>query len=42
VVLLQGKIGGADVDGTVEKTVTLRGVGSTEVAVPEGTRKALE
>ena len=39
---LQGKIGGADVDGTVEKTVTLRGIGSTEVAVPEGARKALE
>jgi hypothetical protein len=39
---VQGRIGGADVDGTVVKTVTLSGVGSTEVTVPEGARKVLE
>jgi hypothetical protein len=39
---VQGRLGGADVDGTVVKTVTLSGVGSTQVAVPEAARKALE
>lgn len=39
---LQGRIGGADVDGTAVKTVTVSGVGTTEVAVPEAARKALE
>jgi hypothetical protein len=39
---VQGRIGGADIDGTMTKTVTLSGVGSTKVAVPEAARKALE
>jgi len=39
---LQGRIGGADVDGSVVKTVTLSGVGATEVKVAEAARKALE
>ena len=39
---VQGRMGGADVDGTVLKTVTLSGIGATEVTVPEAARKALE
>jgi len=39
---VQGRIGGADIDGTMTKTVTLSGVGSTKVEVPEAARKALE
>jgi hypothetical protein len=39
---LQGRIGGADVDGTVVKNVSVSGIGSTRVTVPEGASKALE
>lgn len=39
---VQGRIGGADIDGTVTKTVALSGVGKTSVEVPEAARKALK
>jgi hypothetical protein len=39
---VQGRIGGADIDGTMTKTVTLSGAGSTKVEIPEAARKALE
>jgi hypothetical protein len=39
---VQGRIGNAEVDGTVVKTVTLSGIGTTEVTVPDAARKALE
>lgn len=39
---LQGRIGGAEVDGTVRKTVTLSAAGKTRVDVPAEAGKALE
>lgn len=39
---VQGRLGGADIDGTDSKTVTLSGAGSSKVEVPEAARKALE
>src|SRR5262249_42252456 len=41
-VRLQGKVGNAEIDGAVTKTVTIRGAGKTAVEVPEAARKALE
>jgi hypothetical protein len=40
-VRLQGRVGNAEIDGSATKTVTLAGIGKTEVAVPEAARKAL-
>jgi hypothetical protein len=39
---VQGRLGGAEIDGTMTKTVTLSGGGSTKVEVPEAARKALK
>ena len=39
---VQGRIGGADIDGTMTRTVVLSGVGSTKVEIPEAARKVLE
>ncbi|MFO0966578.1 MAG: hypothetical protein U0793_13475 [Gemmataceae bacterium] len=39
---LQGRLGGADVDGMATKTVTLSGIGMTTVDLPTEARKALE
>jgi hypothetical protein len=41
-VRIQGRIGNAEVDGTVTRTVTLSGAGATKVEVPEAARKALQ
>jgi len=41
-VRVQGRIGGAEVDGNVVRTVTVTGAGNTKVEVPEAARKALE
>lgn len=38
---VQGRLGNAEVDGTQERTVTLRGLGVTKVEVPAAARKAL-
>jgi hypothetical protein len=39
---LEGRLGNAEVNGTSTRTVSLRGVGSTKVEVPDAARKALE
>jgi hypothetical protein len=39
---VQGRLGGAEIDGNVVRTVTLTGAGDTKVEVPEAARKALE
>jgi hypothetical protein len=39
---LKGRQGNAEVDGTAEKTVQLRAIGSAKVEVPEAAKKALE
>lgn len=39
---LQGRLGGAEVDGESSKLVSLRGVGTTRVEVPAEAKKALE
>lgn len=39
---LKGRLGNAEVDGTSERTVEVRDVGSTKVDVPAPARKALE
>ena len=37
-----GRRGNADVDGTVSKTVTLAGLGTTKIDVPPAALKAIE
>lgn len=39
---LQGRRGNADVDGTATRFVTVGGLGTTEVRVPPGAKRALE
>jgi hypothetical protein len=39
---VRGRMGDAEVDGTVTKTVAIKGAGSTKVEVPAGAKKALE
>jgi CubicO group peptidase (beta-lactamase class C family) len=39
---VQGKVGNAEIDGTLARTTTLRQLGATKVEVPDAARKALE
>ena len=39
---VQGRIGNAEIDGTVNKTVSLSGIGMTKVEVPAEAKKVLE
>ena len=41
IIRLLGRIGDAEIDGNSTRTVTLRAVGTTKVAVPEEAAKAL-
>jgi hypothetical protein len=40
-IVLRGRLGDAEVDGSVTRTVKAQGFGATEVEVPEAARKAL-